>query len=126
MLKDRTCTATIPAADFDRAKAWYRDKIGLEPDDDSPGGASYTCGQGTRFFLYPSEFAGTGKQTVLGWDTTDLDSDMDELRGRGVTFEEYDLPGLKTENGVADFGEGRGCWFKDSEGNTLALTERPA
>ena len=124
MLKDRPCGATIPAADMDRAMAWYRDKLGLEPEEKTPGGSRYLCGNGTGFELYPSEFAGTGKQTVMGWDSTDLDKDMEELRANGVTFEEYDMPMLKTTNGVADMGDARGCWFKDSEGNTLSLFQR--
>ena len=124
MLKERACGATIPAADIDRAIAWYRDKLGLEPADKTPGGATYVCGQGTRFDLYPSQFAGTGQQTVMGWETPELEKEMEELRAGGVTFEEYDLPGIKTANGIADMGGERGCWFKDSEGNTLSLFER--
>ncbi len=124
MLKDRACGATIPVADMDRAMAWYRDKLGLEPTTKTPAGSRYVCGQGTGFDLYPSQFAGTGQQTVMGWETPELEKDMDELRANGVTFEEYDFPGLKTENGVADLDGERGCWFKDSEGNILALFER--
>ncbi len=124
MLKQRRCAAMIPAEDIDRATAWYRDKLGLEPTDKSVDGMEYECGDGTRFALYPSQFAGTGQHTVMGWEAEDFDAEMQELRDRGVTFEEYDLPGIKTENGVANFGTGRGCWFKDSEGNILALAER--
>jgi catechol 2,3-dioxygenase-like lactoylglutathione lyase family enzyme len=121
MLKDRKCAATIPAADMDRAMAWYRDKLGLEPADKSPAGARYECADGTLFELYPSQFAGTGQHTVMGWESPDFDKDMEELRSGGVTFEEYDFPGLKTENGVAEMEGERACWFKDSEGNILSL-----
>lgn len=124
MLKDRRVAATIPATDIDRAIAWYRDKLGLEPADKTPAGATYQCAGGTTFDLYPSQFAGTGQQTVMGWDTDELEKDMDELRGSGVTFEEYDLPGIKTVNGIADLDGERGCWFKDSEGNILSLFQR--
>jgi catechol 2,3-dioxygenase-like lactoylglutathione lyase family enzyme len=124
MLKERRVGATIPAADMDRAIAWYHDKLGLDPADKTEGGATYECGKGTGFELYPSQFAGTGQQTVMGWETPELQKDMDWLRGNGVTFEEYDLPGIKTENGIADMGGERGCWFKDSEGNTLSIFER--
>ena len=114
----------IPAADMDRAMAWYRDKLNLEPSEKDPGGAVYACGEGTMFSVYPSQFAGTGQQTVMGWETSDLEAEMQELRSNGVTFEDYDMPGLKTENGIADIEGERGCWFKDSEGNILALFER--
>jgi catechol 2,3-dioxygenase-like lactoylglutathione lyase family enzyme len=123
MLKDRRCATTIAVADIDRAVAWYRDKLGFEPVEKTEGGVVYECAGGTRFSLYPSPFAGTAQSTLMGWETAELESDMEELRGRGVTFEEYDLPGLKTENGIADMGGERGAWFKDSEGNILALSE---
>jgi hypothetical protein len=58
----------------------------------------------------------------LGFQSTDLDRDMADLRERGVVFEEYDMPGLKTENGVATLPDGeRGAWFRDSEGNILSI-----
>lgn len=123
MLKDRKVSATIAVADMDRAVAWYRDKLGFEPYEKSEAGVNYECAGGTRFGLYPSQFAGTAKSTLMGWETTELEKDMEELRSRGITFEEYDFPGLKTENGIAELGGERGCWFKDSEGNILALFE---
>ena len=126
MLKDCRCGATIPVADMDRAMAWYQDKLGLEAADKTPAGAELRCGDGTAFQLYPSQFAGSGQQTVMGWEAADFDAEMKQLRDNGVTFEEYDMPGLKTENGVAMLDGARGCWFKDSEGNILALGERPS
>jgi catechol 2,3-dioxygenase-like lactoylglutathione lyase family enzyme len=124
MLKERRVGATIAVADLDRAVAWYRDKLGLEPADKTEGGVMYECAGGTAFSLYPSQFAGSAQSTLMGWESNDLEKDMEELRGNGVTFEEYDFPGLKTENGIADMGSERGCWFKDSEGNTLSLFGR--
>ena len=76
-------------------------------------------------FVYPSEFAGTNKATAATLVVADTVAAVEELRGKGVTFEEYDMPGLKTENGVAELGGVKGAWFKDSEGNILALTEMP-
>jgi catechol 2,3-dioxygenase-like lactoylglutathione lyase family enzyme len=126
MLKSYKVAAMIPAADFDRAKAWYKEMLDLEPtpqSKDDPNGVDYICGDGTRFSLYPSQFAGTGQQTVMGWIVPDVEVEMKELSNRGVTFEEYDFPGLKTVNGIAEMGTTRGCWFKDSEGNILSLFE---
>jgi predicted enzyme related to lactoylglutathione lyase len=124
MLKQWRVDAMIPAADLGRAKTWYKEKLDLEPKEDDPQGAYYECAEGSGFAVYPSEFAGTGKQTVMGWQVPDVEVEMKELRDRGVTFEEYDLPGIKTVNGIAELGSEKGCWFKDSEGNTLSLFER--
>lgn len=124
MLNTYPCAAMIPAADFDRAKAWY-EKLGFQAvaDKSDEYGVVYECGGGTEFSVYPSEFAGTGKQTVMGWEVPDVEVEKKELENMGVTFEEYDLPGIKTENGIASLGGWKGAWFKDSEGNILAITQ---
>ena len=124
MLKDYACAAMIPAADFDRARNWY-EKLGFSPDPErsDDNGAEYVCADGTRFGVYPSQFAGTGQQTVMGWDVPDVEAEKKELENLGVTFEEYDLPGIKTENGIASMGGWKGAWFKDSEGNILAVIQ---
>ncbi len=125
MLKDYPCAAMIPAADLDRAKNWY-EKLGFSPDPNSTDdyGAEYACADGTRFAVYPSQFAGTGQQTVMGWEVPDVEAEKRELENLGVTFEEYDLPGIKTENGIATTDGWKGAWFKDSEGNILAISQR--
>jgi catechol 2,3-dioxygenase-like lactoylglutathione lyase family enzyme len=122
MLKDHRAYATLPAADFDRAKAWYRDKLGLMPSTDTPGGAFYTLAGGAGFLLYPTQFAGTAQNTAIGFDSDDVDGDVAALKAKGVVFEEYDFPGLKTVNGIADMGGMKSAWFKDSEGNIVAVT----
>ena len=122
MLSDRETCAVVPASDIGRARAFYKDKLGLEPTREERGGLIYESNS-SKFLLYETQFAGTAQNTAMSWLTNDLDGDMADLRGRGVTFEEYDFPGLKTENGVATDELGRGAWFKDSEGNILALTE---
>jgi catechol 2,3-dioxygenase-like lactoylglutathione lyase family enzyme len=122
MLSDRQTIAVVPASDLQRARAFYRDNLGLEPAREERGGLIYE-GKGSKFLLYETQFAGTAQNTAMSWLTDDLDADMADMRGRGVVFEEYDFPGLKTENGVATDDVGRGAWFKDSEGNILALTE---
>ena len=125
MLADRHATAMIPAKDFARAKAWYDDKLGLKPAEEMPqdGGATYLLGGGLRAFLYPTQFAGTAQHTLLSFDTPDLAGDMQALRSKGVAFLDYDLPGLKTENGIASFGPVKNAWCKDSEGNILGFVE---
>jgi catechol 2,3-dioxygenase-like lactoylglutathione lyase family enzyme len=123
MLEGFDFTPTIPCADLERAKKFYADKLGLTPKEERMDGILYVSG-GTQFLLYPTQFTGA-QHTLGGFDVKDIEKTMKELRGRGVTFEEYDFPGLKTENGIAKFGDSdRGAWFKDSEGNILAVVER--
>ncbi|KSU70472.1 VOC family protein [Pseudarthrobacter enclensis] len=127
MLKDSQVMAVLPAKDIDRAREFYRDKLGLEPsqtiDDQN---LIYMCGNGTGFLLYQTDNAGTAKNTQMGWGVADVEKEVEELRGRGVVFEEYDMPGLKTENGIATLeGMGQGAWFLDSEGNILNIASMP-
>jgi catechol 2,3-dioxygenase-like lactoylglutathione lyase family enzyme len=123
MLENSDVSSTIPARDLERAKSFYADKLGLKPFEERPEGLHYRCGQG-RFLLFESSGAASGDHTQLGWDVDDLDAAVEELRGNGVVFEEYDLPGFKTVNGIAEIAGERGAWFKDSEGNLLALGQR--
>lgn len=126
MLKDLEIIAVLPAKDIARARAFYRDVLGLEPADDSMDEENliYRCGKGTSFLLYTTDNAGTAKNTQMGWGTDDIDAEVADLRGRGVVFEEYDFPGLKTENGIATTPVGKAAWFLDTEGNILNLFQR--
>ncbi len=125
MFKDSSIMAVLPAKDINRAKDFYRDKLGIEPSESmEEDTVVYRCGNGTSFLLYQTENAGTAKNTQMGWETDNLESEMEELRGRGVVFEEYDFPGLKTENGVATADWGKAAWFLDSEGNILNISQR--
>lgn len=122
MLHEFACFAALPASDLNRARRWYSEVLGMEPAQDNEGGLQYETGKGTGFLLYQSAFAGTNQATAMGWTVPDVDAELAELRQRGVTFEEYDLPGLKTENGVVTMPDGtKGAWFKDSEGNILSV-----
>lgn len=122
MLENSNVYATIPAQDLERAKSFYADKVGLKPEEETPEGIRYRCGNG-RFLLFESSGAASGDHTQMGWDVDDIEAAVVELQGRGVVFEEYDLPGLKTVNGVAEIAGEKAAWFKDSEGNLLALGE---
>jgi len=118
----------LPAQDLERARRWYADKLGLEPAEEREGGLRYECG-GVAFALFESTGAPSGGHTQMGWEVPDIDAAVAELRARGVVFEEYDLPGLTTVDGIADIdgnypskGTGeRGAWFRDSEGNLLGV-----
>jgi predicted enzyme related to lactoylglutathione lyase len=126
MLKENDVIAVLPASDLARAKQFYDEVLGLEPpevlDDEN---LLYRSGNGTTFLLYKSDYAGTAKNTQMGWGTDNLEAEVTDLRGRGVVFEEYDLPGLKTENGIATSTAGKAAWFTDTEGNILNLFQRP-
>jgi catechol 2,3-dioxygenase-like lactoylglutathione lyase family enzyme len=123
MLSDHPVYATIPASDIERARRWYEEKLGLKPRMSEPMGLIYDLGGGTGFLLYPTSFAGQAPNTLMSFDTKNIAGDVADMKGRGVKFEEYDLPGLKTINSIATLGSRRGAWFKDSEGNILAIGE---
>jgi len=126
MLSDHPMSARIAAVDIARARAWYEEKRGFTPDTEEMGGMALWYRSGaTWFLLYQTESAGTARNTVGGWEVEDLDSVMAEMRGRGVTFEEYDFgEGWRTVDGVMASEGHRVAWFVDSEGNTFELTER--
>jgi catechol 2,3-dioxygenase-like lactoylglutathione lyase family enzyme len=128
MLQTGRVATRIPVQDMERARAFYRDKLGLEPSEERPGGVLYRCASG-EFALFESSGASPGTFTQMGWEVADIDATVTELQRRGVVFEEVDLPGLKTVGGIADIagnypskGTGeRGAWFRDSEGNMLGI-----
>ncbi|MDR6979631.1 catechol 2,3-dioxygenase-like lactoylglutathione lyase family enzyme [Streptomyces sp. 3330] len=121
----------LPARDLDRARRFYAGRLGPEPVDARPGGLLYRCG-GTEFALFAPTGASPGTFTQMGWEVEDLDAVVAELERRGVVFEEVDVPGLRTKDGVAEIdgnypskgvrGE-RAVWFRDSEGNLLGIGE---
>ena len=122
-LGDASFWATLPASDLERAKRWYWDMLGLTPVVETDQWLTYRCGDSV-IQLYPTASAGTAAHTLGGWVVEDLEATVAELRGRGVAFEEYDFPGLKTVDGIAQLGDvERAAWFKDSEGNILAISQ---
>ncbi len=124
MLGDAPLVAIIPAADVARAKAFYTDTLGLKFTDTGPhGDLTFECG-GSEFGIYETPSGGQAAHTLASFKVSDLDAEMAGLRGKGVVFEEYDMPGLKTVDGVVEDEGMRAAWFKDSEGNILCLNER--
>jgi catechol 2,3-dioxygenase-like lactoylglutathione lyase family enzyme len=122
MFANRKATAMLPAKDVQRAVAWYAEKLGLKPEKQDEYGANFAL-QGVNAYLYKSDYAGTAQHTLISFDTTDLAADMQAMRGKGVAFIDYDLPGFKTEDGVATFGPVKNAWAKDSEGNILGFVQ---
>jgi catechol 2,3-dioxygenase-like lactoylglutathione lyase family enzyme len=125
MLANALVCATLPTTDLERAKRFYGETLGLpEAGLGVEGGVFYRAGEGTMFRVYERP-PSTAEHTVAVFLVVDLEAEMSELRSRGVMFEEYDLPGLKTENGVyTDEQSGfKGSWVKDPDGNVLGLTQ---
>lgn len=120
MLSRLPVSTMIAVRDMERARQFYEGTLGLTPAQIVGDAVMYNCG-GTFFALYTSSFAGTAKNTVMAWRTDDFDSAIADLRGRGIVFEEYDMPGLKTVNGIASIDDGRVAWFRDVDGNILAV-----
>ncbi len=129
MLKQARVAATLPAQDLERAKAFYKEKVGLTPAGEEPGpggGPIYQFPDGTSFLVFQSSGKPSGTHTQLAFEVDDVRAEVKDLKARGVKFEEYDIPelGLKTVDGVAQLGEQTGAWFKDSEGNVIAVGVR--
>src|SRR5207248_3445060 len=128
-LRVRDVATRLPAQDLDRARRFYSEKLGLEPVEERAGGLRYQCGQGW-FALFASSGRPSGAHTQMAFEVDDLDQTVRELRDRGVVFEQYDTPGLRTVDGIATvdgnypsteaIGE-RAAWFRDTEGNLLAI-----
>ena len=122
MLSTAPIRAYLPASDVARARAFYEQKVGLRPKLEYAGGVIYECG-GSEAFLYPTPNAGTSKASQAFWHVSDVEAEVAELKKRGVTFEDYDMPGLKTRNSIATGGGAKTAWFKDTEGNILAISQ---
>ncbi|MHA5049688.1 VOC family protein [Streptomyces sp. SD15] len=121
----------LPAQDLDRARRFYAERLGLQPVDERPGALLYRC-EGAEFALFRSTGASSGTFTQMAFEVDDIETVVSELKRRGVVFDEVDVPGLRTRDGIAEIdgnypskgarGE-RGAWFRDSEGNVLGIGE---
>jgi catechol 2,3-dioxygenase-like lactoylglutathione lyase family enzyme len=125
-LSDSPVEPTIAVSDMQRAREFYEGKLGLSGgDDQSDGGHTYPCGGGTKFHVYPSpDNAGKSGATLAGWLVDDVEATVDELTANGVTFEQYGEPFNTNEKGIARLGDIVAAWFKDPDGNTLAIANQ--
>ena len=123
MFETARAMATIAVSDIDRARKFYEGTLGFKVKDERSDGVRYEDGTGGWFLVYPSQFAGTAKSTYIGFEVADIHKAVDELRERRVVFEEYDMPQLKTVNGIAEIQGIKGAWFKDPDGNILSIGE---
>ena len=123
MLDSASTHTMIAVSDLDRAEEFYGGQLGLRVTD-RRAGTALRCetGAGTWFLVYQSRYAGTAESTCMRFEVDDIESVVEDLRGRGVVFEDYDLPGVKTVDGIAEHSSGaRGAWFKDPDGNILEV-----
>lgn len=124
MLEGASVHTTLPVKDMERAKKFYTEKVGAEARDATEGGTFLAIGD-TSFTLYPTPNPNRGGHTQMGIRVPDVRAAVEELRSRGVVFEEYDFPGLKTVDGVAETGGVTAAWFKDTEDNIIGVVHLP-
>jgi len=122
MLSDYPIDVVLLAIDLEASRNFYRDKIGLELLNESPSAVTFKCGS-TQLAITKSTVGTADEQTQASWRVKDLDAELNALRGRGVKIEDYDLPGLKTVDGVADIGFARMAWFMDPAKNCLGIMQ---
>jgi catechol 2,3-dioxygenase-like lactoylglutathione lyase family enzyme len=127
MLGDKRVATTIPVRDPAQARNFYEGTLGLQVSRElADGSIEYECGGGTSVYTYPTaENAGRSPATLASFEVEDAEATVRAMQAEGVTFEEYDLPGLKTVGGVAEVAGSKGGWFKDPDGNILAVFEPP-
>lgn len=124
MLSNARYEAALPCSDLERAKSFYADKLGLTPADEQSAGAFYDGGDGTRFLLFRSTGSISGSHARIEFIVADVEAEVNDLKQRGVQFEVYDVPGFDQATSIAEIGEYRQAWFKDSEGNLLGILQR--
>jgi predicted enzyme related to lactoylglutathione lyase len=122
MLQKSPMYAYIPAQDVARARNFYEQKLGFKPVDEVAGGVVYEFAKGTACFLYPTPNAGTSRASQAFWQVDDIEREVEELKARGVKFERYDMPEMD-EKGILTAGGARAAWFKDTEGNIMAVIQ---
>lgn len=122
MLSNKPVTAIVAVTDLERARRFYCTTLGLELEQEMGGGLLLKAGGGTKLFAYERPAGPQAGHTEATFMVDDIEREVDELRSRGITFEEYDMPGLKTERGIATMGESKSAWFKDPDENILAIT----
>ncbi|MDQ0615207.1 catechol-2,3-dioxygenase [Microbacterium sp. W4I4] len=127
MFEKLMATAVLPATDLDRAKKWWHDVLGRDPiHTEAESGNLFYDVSGCVVLVYKTDFAGTAQNTAFNFVTDNLDRDATALRTHGVVFHDYDMPGLKTVDGIAELGDERAAWFSDSEGNIMSIAQPDA
>ncbi len=122
MLQNFPMYSYIPAKDVARARVFYEGKLGFKPKMETAGGVVYEFGLGTACFLYESPNAGTSQASQAFWQVDDVEREVAALKALGVQFETYDMPDMDANN-ILSAGGAKAAWFKDTEGNIMALVQ---
>ena len=123
MLGDHPIHPVLLAKDLAAAREFYHDKVGLEILMENDDAIVFRCGNGTQLDVTKSTVGTADEQTQVSWQVPDLRAEVAELRSRGVKVEDYDMPGLKTDDGIADLGFALAAWIVDPGGNALAVMQ---
>ena len=126
MLSGARYAASIPCMDLERAKSFYADKLGLVPADEQPDRLFYEGRNGTGFLLFASSGTASGSHDQMRFSVADIEAEVRDLKSRGVRFEEYDFPGFDKATSIAWVIDHSAAWFRDSEGNLLAIVQLAA
>ena len=124
MLGESTVVAMVAVSDLAAGKEFYGEKLGLTQVDENPGGVSYKSGSGL-LFMYIAPSAGKNEATSANWDVSDIEAVVADLKGKGISFENYEIPGATREGDIMIMGPMKAAWFKDPDGNILGLTYNP-
>jgi predicted enzyme related to lactoylglutathione lyase len=122
MLQDAPMYSYLPAKDVARARKFYEEKLGFKVKQETAGGVVYEFGKGTACFLYPTPNAGTSQASQAFWQVEDIEREVADLKARGVNFEKYEMAEMD-ENGISTAGGAKAAWFKDTEGNIMAVIQ---
>jgi predicted enzyme related to lactoylglutathione lyase len=122
MLQNAPIYSYIPAKDVGRARKFYEETLGFKPKEATAAGVVYEFAQGTACFLYPTPNAGSSMASQAFWQVEDIEQEVAQLVARGVRFEKYDMPDMD-EKSISTAGGARAAWFKDTEGNILAVIQ---
>jgi catechol 2,3-dioxygenase-like lactoylglutathione lyase family enzyme len=123
MLSTAPIYTYVPVRDLERCRRFYEEKLGLGPGEPSGPGLTFRCGNGTAFFMYPSPGAGSNESSCAFWQVNDAQAVVDWLKGRGVVFETYPALGMQPGHEIHVGGGAKAAWFKDTEGNIMAIVE---
>ena len=121
MLGTRNAVANLAVSDLDRARRFYSDTLGLKQIDSQGEDFAVFRSGDSDINVYRSDFAGTNEATAVSWEVDDIDAEVEALKDKGVTFEHYDMPGLKQQGDLHVGDEMKMAWFKDPDGNILHI-----
>ncbi len=123
MLGDHPVSPVLLAKDLPAAREFYHDRLGLTILTENAEAITFQCGGGTQIEVTRSTVGTADEQTQVSWRVEDIRAEVAELRARGVRVEDYDLPGLKTDDGIADIGFAWAAWIIDPGKNALGIAQ---